>query len=34
MRCTVETRTKSAAVNPPRAAAAPEVGNTWFEPVT
>ena len=27
-RCTVETRTKSAALSPPRAAAAPPVGST------
>ena len=34
MRCTVDTRTKSAALRPPRAAAAPLVGSTWLEPVT
>ena len=32
-RWTDMTRTKSAALSPPRNRAAPEVGSTWFEPV-
>ncbi len=33
-RWTVDTRTKSAALSPPRPAAAPLVGRTWLDPVT
>jgi hypothetical protein len=33
MRCVLEHFTKSETLNPPRARAQPDVGNTWFVPL-